>query len=59
MGPRACRIFQTYWYKLRMVARVGGYYGMGFKGFRGVIQGGPIYITIFNVVVDAVVQHWF
>ena len=41
-----------------MVARVGGYYGTAFQGFRGVIQGDPLSPTIFNVVVDAVVQHW-
>ena len=28
------------------------------KGERGVTQGDPLSPTIFNVVVDAVVQHW-
>ena len=41
-----------------MVARVGSYYGKGFKGGRGVTQGDPLSPTIFNVVVDAVVRHW-
>ena len=41
-----------------MVARMGGYYGEVFKGFGGVTQGDPLSPTIFNVVVDAVVQHW-
>ena len=41
-----------------MVARAGGYYGLSFQGSRGVTQGGPLSPTIFNVVVDAVVQHW-
>ena len=41
-----------------MVARAGGYFGTGFKGERGVTQGDPLYPTIFNVVVDAVVRHW-
>ena len=41
-----------------MVARVVGYYGDTFKGFRGVTQGDPLSNTIFNVVVDAVVHNW-
>ena len=41
-----------------MVARVGGYYRVAFKGARGVTQVEPLYPTIFNVVVDAVVRHW-
>ena len=30
----------------------------GFKGFWGVTQGVPLSPTIFNVVMDAVLQHW-
>ena len=41
-----------------MVARAGGYYGEAFKGARGVTQVDPLSPTIFNVVVDAVIQHW-
>ena len=41
-----------------MVARAGGYYGTAFRGERGVTQGDPLSPTIFNVVVDVVVQHW-
>ena len=41
-----------------MVAMTGGYYGAAFQGARGVTQGDPLSSTIFNVVVDAVVQHW-
>ena len=40
-----------------MVARAGGYYGTAFQRERGVTQGDPLPPTIFNVVVDAVVQH--
>ena len=32
MGPHACWILQTYWKRLTMVARAGGYYGAEFKG---------------------------
>ena len=41
-----------------MVARAGGYNRKDFKGERGVTQGDPLYLIIFNVVVDAVVRHW-
>ena len=45
--------------KMTMVARTGGYYGDAFKGARGVTQVDPLSPTIFNVVVDVVVRHWF
>ena len=41
-----------------MAERAGGYYGDAFKGARGVTQGEPMSLTIFNMVVDAVVCHW-
>ena len=41
-----------------MVALTGGYYGTVFHRFRGVAQWGPLYLTISNVVVDAVVRKW-
>ena len=41
-----------------MAAKAGGYYGAAFKGSRGVTQGNPLSLTIFNVVVDVVVGHW-
>ena len=30
--PRACRLLRTYWGRLTIVARAGGYYGVAFKG---------------------------
>ena len=36
VGPRVRRLLRTYWEKLTMVARAGGYYRTGFKGARGV-----------------------
>ena len=41
-----------------MVAKVGGYFGSSFQGFRGVTQGVPLSPTILNMVVGAVVRHW-
>ena len=57
MGPQAFRILQTNWYWLQMVVRAGGYYRMSFQVFRGVTQGGPLILTVLNVVVDTVVRH--
>ena len=41
-----------------MVAKAGGYYRAALKGARDVTQGDPLPPTIFNVVVDAVLQNW-
>ena len=29
-----------------------------FKGYYGVTQGDPLYTTIFNMLVDAIIRHW-
>ena len=58
VGPRDCRVLCAYWDRLRMVSRVGSYYGEKFKVFWGVTQGGLLSPIILNVVVDAVVHHW-
>ena len=42
-----------------MVARANGYFGAPFEGHSGMTQRGPLYLTIFNVVVDAVLWKWF
>ena len=41
MVPQATRLLQTYWRRLMMVTKAGGYYGTAFKGERGVTQGDP------------------
>ena len=41
-----------------MVARGGGYCGTAFLGVRGVTHRDPLSPTIFNVVVDAMVNNW-
>ena len=38
VGPSARRLLMTYWRRLTMVARSGGYYGKAFKGERGVTR---------------------
>ena len=58
MGPQARRILQTYWRRLKVVTRAGGYYGTYFQGARGVTQDDLLFPNIFNVVMDALVRHW-
>ena len=51
IGPRMVRILWFYWEHLLVVAWVGRYYGVQFKGCQGVTQGEPLSPKIFNVVV--------
>ena len=41
--PRDLCILRTYWDRLWMVVRAGGYYMKSFKGFRGVAQRDHLY----------------
>ena len=58
VGPWSLCLLRHYWARLMMVARDGAYFGTPFKGYHGVNQGYPLSPTIFNVVIDAVLQHW-
>ena len=58
VGPWALRLLRRYWDHLSMVVWAGIYFGSPFKGQLSVTQGDPLSLTIFNVVVDAVLQHW-
>ena len=58
VGPRSLRLLRRYWARLKMVVRVGGYYRALLRVNREVAQVDPLFPTIFNVVVDAVVCHW-
>ena len=40
-----------------MVTKAGKYYGRPFSTGRGVTQGDPVYLTLFNIIVDAVVRE--
>ena len=41
-----------------MVKRDDGYFRSTFKGQHTVTQGDPLSPTIFNVVIDTILQHW-
>ena len=53
--PRALRFLWTYWVRITMVEKAGGYYAPPFKGYRSVTQGEFLFFTIFNKVVDFVI----
>ena len=58
MGPQDCHMLCAYWDRLCMVYLAGGYYEKAFQDFWWVNQGEPLFPTVFNVVVDAVVHHY-
>ena len=56
LGPKLQRILQRYWDVQKVVPKAGKWYGHTFSMGRGVTQGDPVSMTIFNIVVDAVVR---
>ena len=56
--PQSTRLLQTYWRRITMVARAGGYCRTAFQGARGVTQGYMLSPTIFNVLMDVLVRNW-
>ena len=58
MGPKTIRILWTYGPHPQMAAKAGGHYRPNFQNHRGVTQGDPLLPTIFNVVIETVIQHW-
>ena len=58
VGPRTIRIIWTYWSQLQIASKAGGYYGPAFQSHRRVTQGEPLSPTIFNVVVDSIIQKY-
>ena len=58
VGPSAEFLIWQFWARLAMVAWTGRYYGAPFTGSREVTQGGPLSPTVFNMVMDTVIQNW-
>jgi hypothetical protein len=57
-SPNMRRLIRHFWDEATHVCRASGNYGAPFKAGRGVTQGGPLSVKLFNVVVDAVVREW-
>jgi len=59
VGARSIWLLRQFWDQQQIVARQGGFYRDPFRATcGGVTQGNIIFPTIFNVVVDAIVQYW-
>jgi hypothetical protein len=59
IGPRMLHLLWSYWTQQEVVAQQSGYYGEPFEVGHGVTQGDVISPTIFNVIVDVVLCHWY
>ncbi len=57
-GPQLVRLVRTYWQDVIMVCWATGFYGTAFKAGRGVTQGRPLSVKLFNILVDAAVREW-
>ncbi len=58
VGPNFLRLQNLFWKNAKLVCCTGGCYGSPFAAQRGVTQGGPLSLLMFNVCVDAVVREW-
>ena len=56
LGPRLQQLLQRYWYGQRVVPNSGKYYGCPFSTGRGMTQGDPLYLKMFNIIMDALVR---
>ena len=56
--PKMLGLIQYFWDKAVLVCRSSGRYGLPFKAYRGVTQGGPLLPKLFNIMVDAIVCEW-
>ena len=56
LGPNLKRLLHQYWDEHGVVPKSESYFGKMLHMEKGVTQGGPVSLTIFNIVVDAVVM---
>ncbi len=58
VGPKMLRLIRNFWDLAMNVCWAKGNYGRPFKAGRGVTQGGPLLVKLFNIVINAVVPEW-
>ena len=58
VGPRELHLIWMSWGRITMVAKSGGYHAPPFKICHSITQRYPLSLTIFNMVMDAVIHHW-
>lgn len=56
VGEKVLRLIYRFWRDAWLACRANRHYGRPFKARRGVMQGGPLTPTIFNLMVDAIVR---
>ena len=49
---------EAFWDNVVLVCKAAVCYGLPFKAGRRVTQGGPVFPTIFNLMVDAIIREW-
>ena len=59
VGPNVLGLLKFYWDHQRCVAKCGKYHKETFIPYHGATQGSVVSPTLFNVLVDAVVQKWW
>ena len=59
LGPRLKRLLQLCWDRYTVVTKAGKYYGRPFIAGRGVNQVDPVSLTLFNIIVYALVRATF
>ena len=58
VGPNMLHLMCNFWDKLTLCLKQGGYYGRTLiDSQRGVTQGGILAPTLFNIIVDCIVQE--
>jgi hypothetical protein len=58
VGPKLLRLQNSFWENAKLVCHAGGCYGSPFAAKKGITQGGPLSLLMFNLCVDAVVREW-